>query len=166
MATTTPIPGKLSKLSVSTDGGTTWLPVLGRVDMTLNLNKGEIDGSHMDSDDWSNFLQGRKDASIDFTLRYLPGDEGQEALIDNYFASQLEETELDVRFRMREVAGEPEFTAKAYVSSLSMAAADEAPQDITGTLRINGAVTKSEQADEDGGDPDAGDDGGNEPQDP
>lgn len=148
MATTTPIPGKLSKLSVSTDGGTTWLPVLGRVDMTLNLNKGEIDGSHMDSDDWSNFLQGRKDASIDFTLRYLPGDEGQEALIDNYFASQLEETELDVRFRRREVAGEPEFTAKAYVSSLSMAAADEAPQDITGTLRINGAVTKSEQADE------------------
>ncbi len=140
-----PIAGKLSKLDVSIDDGTTWLPVLGRVDMSLNLNKGEIDASHMDSDDWSNFLQGRKDASIDFSLRYLPGDEGQEALITHYFASQQAETELDVRFRMQELAGDPEFTAKAFITSLTISAADEAPQDMNGSLRINGAVKQADQ---------------------
>lgn len=141
----TPIPGKLSSLEVSDDGGTTWTPVLGRVDMTLNLEKGEIDASHMDSKDWSDFLHGRKSASIDFSLRYIEDDAGQGLLIDNYFASQLAETLLDVRFRLRTGSGDREFTAKGFVTSLTITAADEAPSDMNGTLRISGAVTPADQ---------------------
>lgn len=141
----TPIPGKLSKLDVSNDGGNTWTPVLGRVDMSLELQKGEIDASHMDSEDWSDYLHGRKSATINFTLRALPGDPGQEMLIDNYFASQLDEILLDIRFRQRIGAGEREFLAKGFVTSLTISAGDEAPQDITGTIRISGPVTPADQ---------------------
>lgn len=140
-----PIAGKLSRLEVSTDTGTTWLKVGGRVDMGLNLNKGEIDASHMDGEDWSNFLQGRKDATIDFSLRYIEDDEGQAALIDHFFASSGIEEEIDVRFRLQEKTGAREFTGKGFVTSLSIPAADEAPTDMTGSIRINGPITKAEQ---------------------
>lgn len=143
---TTPIAGKVSKLEVSSDAGTTWIPVLGRVDMGLNLNKSEIDASHMDADDWASYLQGRKDGTIDFSLRYIEDDEGQAALIENYFASKDTETDLDIRFRLQELTGANEFTGKAFVNSLTITAADEAPSDMNGSLRINGKVTKAKQA--------------------
>lgn len=151
MAVGTPIAGKVSKLRAGT--GSSLTPVLGRVDMTLNLEKGEIDGSHMDSGDWSDYLQGRKSASIDFTLRALfdedgEQDPGQVVLIDNYFASQATEVFLDVEFEQR--AGH-EFKAKAFVSSLTLPAADEAVQDISGTLRITGPVTPANDSGGDNG---------------
>ena len=85
MATTTPIPGKLSKLSVSTDGGTTWLPVLGRVDMTLNPDQGRDRrlGTWIATTGATSSRAARTQASISrcATCRVM---RGQEALIDNY----------------------------------------------------------------------------------
>lgn len=139
----TPIAGKVSSLEVSTNGGSTWTLVTGRVDMTLNLNKGEIEASHMDGGDWSNYLAGRKDATVDFTLRYMEDDPGQVILIDNYFGSG---TEIDVRFRLQTGTGKNQFSGKGIVTSLSPAPGDEAPTDMSGTIRINGALTKAAQA--------------------
>lgn len=137
------VPGKVSSLAVSTDGGLTWKMVGGRVDMTLNLAKAEIDASHMDGGGWANYLHGRKDASIDFTVRYNEADEGQMALIDNYFSATDEE--LDVRFRLQTGAGMNQFRGKGFVTALSPAPADEAPTDMSGTIRITGALIKEAQ---------------------
>lgn len=146
-----PIPGKISSLAVSTDGGTTFTPVLGRVDMTLNVNRGEIDASHMDGGSWANYVMGRRDWTIDGTLRYIEEDEGQAALIDQAFADEASEAEIDVQFRLQEGDGLNEFTGKAFVTALSPAPSDEAPTDMSFTLRGNGPLAKSAQADGGGG---------------
>ena len=143
-----PIPGKLSRLYVSTDGGTTWLRVGGRVDLTLNLNRGEIDASHMDSGSWSDYLPGRRDWSIDGTVRYIEDDPGQAALIDQAFAAEDEEALLKIRFMLREDPGQTEFTGDVFVTSESISVSDEAPADMAITLRGTGPLTKAEQTDE------------------
>lgn len=140
-----PIPGKLSRLYVSTDGGTTWLRVGGRVDLTLNINRGEIDASHMDSGSWSDFLPGRRDWSLDGTVRYIEEDEGQQALIDQAFAAEDEEALLKVRFMLREDPGQTEFVGDVFVTSESISVSDEAPADMAITLRGTGPLTKAEQ---------------------
>lgn len=143
-----PIPGKLSRLYVSTDGGTTWLRVGGRVDLTLNINRGEIDASHMDSGSWSDFLPGRRDWSLDGTVRYIEEDEGQQALIAQAFAVEDEEALLKVRFMLREDPGQTEFTGDVFVTAESISVADEAPADMSITLRGTGPLAKAEQTDE------------------
>lgn len=142
-----PIPGKLSRLYVSTDGET-WLRVGGRTDLTLNINRGEIDASHMDSGSWSDYLPGRRDWSIDGTVRYIEEDEGQAALIDQAFAVEDEEALLKVRFMLREDPGQTEFTGDVFVTSESISASDEASADMSITLRGTGPLTKAEQTDE------------------
>lgn len=134
-----PIAGKLSKLEVKGESGS-WETVSGRVDMTLNVNQGEIDASHMDGEDWSFYLEGRRDATIDFSLRYLPGDDGQSELITHYFDAEEDDT-FDVRFQTQ--TSGVKFEAKAFVTSLNISAPDEGAQDMNGTLRIDGAITKS-----------------------
>lgn len=146
-----PIPGKLSRLYVSTDGGTTWLRVGGRVDLTLNINRGEIDASHMDSGSWSEFLPGRRDWSIDGTVRYIEGDPGQEALVDQAFAVEDEEALLKVRFMLREDPGQSEFVGDVFVTSESISVSDEAPADMAITLRGTGPLVRAEQDGEPGG---------------
>jgi len=140
-----PIPGKLSRLFVSTDGGTTWLRVGGRVDLTLNINRGEIDASHMDAGSWSDYLPGRRDWSIDGTVRYIEDDPGQQALIDQAFAVEDEEALLKVRFMLREDPGQTEFTGDVFVTSESISVSDEAPADMAITLRGTGPLVKAAQ---------------------
>lgn len=138
------IKGSVSSLEVSTDGGTTWEKVLGRVDMNLSLTKGSVDASHMDGDGWSNYLPGRRDWSVDGTVRYIEEDEGQKALIDNYFDES--DGELDIRFRLNQGVGKVEFTGKAFTADVSPSPADEAPTDMSFTLQGNGPLTKEDQA--------------------
>lgn len=133
--------GQVSKLMVSDDGGTTYTAVGQRVDMTLNLNKAEIDASHMDTQGWSEYLEGRKDATIDFTVRYDEADAGQIMLIDSYF----DDTVLDFKFMLKEEAGANAYTASGFVTSLSPAPSDGSPTDMSGSIRLTGAVTKTAQ---------------------
>lgn len=137
-----PIPGKISSLEVSKDG-TQWSKVGGRTDLTLNLTKGAIDASHMDEDGWSNYLPGRRDWSIDGTVRYMEDDEGQKIIIDNYFA---DEEEIHVRFRLEQGDGKFEFIGKAFATDVSAAPADESPTDMTISLQGNGALEKTQQS--------------------
>lgn len=136
-----PIAGKISSLEVSTDG-TQWVKVRGRTDMTLNLTKGAIDASHMDEEGWSNYLDGRREWSIDGTLRYIEDDPGQTIIVDNYFADA---EEIHVRFRMAQGVGKKEWTGKAVATDVSVTAADEAPSDMTLALQGNGPLTPAEQ---------------------
>lgn len=135
------VEGQVSKLYVSEDGGTTFVPVAKRVDMTLNLNKGEIDASHMDTGGWSEYLEGRKDATIDFTCRYDEEDAGQGILIDNYFEGGT----IKVKFLLKEEIGANEYVADGFVTSLSPAPSDGSPTDMSGSIRLTGVVTKSAQ---------------------
>ena len=133
----TPIAGKVSSLTFNDE------KVGGRVDMSLALERGEVDGSHMDSGGWSDFMKGRRSASISFSLRYIEDDPGQEALMDDYFGSS--EIPVPVVFTQRTGVGLKEFECLGFVTSLDISSADESPQDITGNLRLTGPVTPVDQ---------------------
>ena len=132
-----PIAGSVSKLKFNDK------LVGGRVDMSLALERGEIDGSHMDSGGWSDFAKGRRSASISFSLRYIEGDEGQKELMDDYFGSS--EVPVPLVFTQRVGTGLKEFECQGFVTSLDVSAADEAVQDMNGNIRLTGPVIPVEQ---------------------
>ena len=133
-----PVAGKISVLKVGlTDPATT--AVNGRVDWNFNLDKTEIDGSHMDvTDGWSLFLQGRKNATISGTVRYIEDDAGQGILVDNAFA---EDTNIHVLFSF--AGGTPtEWKAEAFVTNINPSPPDEDVTNMSFTIRITGAVSE------------------------
>ena len=135
------VQGQLSKLLVSTDDGVTYLNVGQRLDASLSLSKAEIDASNMDSGEWEEYMEGRGSATIDFNAHYDEDDAGQAALIDSFFGSA---NKLSFKFMFKEEAGQNEYTADGFLTSLNPSAADNAIAEISGTIRLN-SVTKAEQ---------------------
>jgi len=134
--------GRVATLEVSEDGAT-WKKVGRVVDATLNANRTEVDASDQDDLNTS-WFRGRSDMSIDGTLRYDPADEGQEILEDSFFDDSADPN-IKVRWRSRVGAGEKEYVADAFVSNWSLARPDEAPQDISFTIRLSGEPIRQGQ---------------------
>lgn len=138
---------KISRLYVTTvlvdptEGD--WKRVRGRVDMNLNIDKTEIDESHMDTEGgWSIYDQGRKNASIGGSLRYNPEDPGQALLEAN---SEADGDLLLIRYRAEEGGGHDQRVATGFVSNWNPSKSDESPQDCSFSFRITGAIVKSTQ---------------------
>lgn len=136
--------GRVGVLEVSEDGGTSWVKVGRVVDATLNANRTEIDASDQDDGANSSWLRGRRDLTIDGTLRYDPTDPGQEILESSFFNDDPE-PDIKVRWRSKEASGEPEYVADGFVSTWTQARPDEAPQDMTFTIRLSGVVQPQQQ---------------------
>lgn len=129
-----PVAGKLSKLFVGT--ATPDTEVKGRVDWNFNLDKTEIDGSHMDVENgWSLFLQGRKSATITGTVRYIEEDPGQVLLVANAFD---DDAVLKTKFSFT-TAGD-EYTCDAFVTNINPSPPDEDVTNMSFTMRVTGAV--------------------------
>ncbi len=128
----TPVAGKVSELTFAGSD------VKGRVDWNFNLDKTEIDGSHMDiTGGWSKFLQGRKNATIGGTLRYIEDDAGQLALMTNAFADGDTET---VTFKFEEDG--QEYSASGFVTNVNPSPPDEDVTNMSFTIRLTGKVTE------------------------
>lgn len=136
--------GKVAELHVAEISETPdWKKVRHVVDATWNANWTEVDMSDQDSLN-NEYLRGRGDFSIDGTLRYNPQDEGQ-ALLEESAFEQTTEANILVRWRSKAGAGEKEFVAPAFVSAFSNSRPDEAPQDISFTIRIAGPIERQDQ---------------------
>lgn len=137
--------GKVGSLHVSRISETPEWKRVGRiVDATFNANWAEVDMSDQDSPN-TEYLRGRGDFSIDGTLRYDPQDEGQELLEESAF-EQTTEANIMVRWRSKEGVSEKEYVAPGFVTAFSNARPDEAPQDISFTIRIAGALQRQDQS--------------------
>lgn len=136
--------GRVATLEVSNDGGTTWMKVGRVIDANLNANRAEVDASDQDDGANSSWLRGRRDLTIDGTLRYDPEDQGQQLLEESYFADDPE-PDLKVRWRSKEAVGEPEYIADGFVTTWQQSRPDEAPQDVSFTIRLSGAVSHDDQ---------------------
>lgn len=133
----TPVAGKVSELQVGTSAADTL--VKGRVDWNFNVDKTEIDGSHMDIDDgWSLYLQGRKNATLTGTLRYIEDDPGQTLLIANTFGDG---DELFVAFKFS--ATGDTYATKGFVTNMNPTAPDEDVTNMSFSMRLTGGVEVS-----------------------
>ena len=121
---------------VSIDGNT-----LGKsVDATLVVESGEITVTTHDSDDWEEFLQGRKSATIEVSVRYDEADTAQAALITASYA----ESTVAVIWVSRGLAtsGAQRYTATAFVSAQPFESPNDEENKASFTLRITGAIVR------------------------
>jgi hypothetical protein len=131
--------GRLGKVQVSTNGGTTWIDIGGVTDSSLKGTKGKINTSDHDSADFEEYIQGRKDLSIDLTCNYDTADAGQTALITNWYADGV--TFL-VRFSPAgSTAGSPQKQASGFVETLEEGDPNDAQATLTCTIQLSGTVT-------------------------
>jgi len=137
--------GKVGSLYVSEPGATpSWQKVGRVVDATFNFSISEIDVSDQDSTA-NEYLRGRGDFTIDGTLRYDPQDAGQQLLEESAFEDG-EEANIMVRWRSKEGAGEKEYVAEGFVTAWSITRPDEAPQDVSFTIRLTQKPTRQDQS--------------------
>ncbi len=110
------------------------------IDATLAIESSEINTTTHDSDDFEEFLQGRKSGSIETTNRYDEASTTQEALIAAHFA----ETTVTVEWVSRGLltSGAQRYTATAFVTSQPLESPNDEDNKIAFTLRITGAITR------------------------
>ena len=135
------IAGRIGRLAVSSDGGTTFETVGGVQDMSMTGNADELDVSAHDTGQFREYIQGRKDASIDGSMWWDESDVGQEIIKNAYFSA----TRIDVRFRMEEGVGLDEITAKGIVTTMSPTSPNDDAAAWDFTLRLRGDFTFSKQ---------------------
>ena len=129
--------GEGASITLESDLYDAFVPVKGRVDWNFNVDKTEIDGSHMDIDDgWSLYLQGRKNCTLTGTLRYIEDDPGQEILVAGAFAD--DQDNLRVRFRFQDAAETPDiYESFGFVTNLNPTAPDEDVTNMSFSLRLD-----------------------------
>lgn len=123
------IPGRLAKLSVSDDGGTTYKNVGGVVDVTLNVNVDELETTTHDSAGAREYIPNHHDVTMDISARWLELDPGQEILLQATFAK----TSVLFKFSMQSASGRKLFTGRCFATTNS----PSGPLDDTGSLDLS-----------------------------
>jgi predicted secreted protein len=130
------IPGRLAKIQLSADGGLSYIPLGGIVDVTMNLSIDELECTTHDSNGAREYIPNHHDVTLDVSARWFDGDPGQEMLLDSAFAK----TSLLFIFTMQTLTGKKKFTGSCFPTSASPAG----PLDDTGsfdvTLRASGVI--------------------------
>lgn len=122
------IPGRLSKILVSDDGGITFVPYGGIVDVTMNLNIDELETTSHDSAGAREYIPNHHDATLDVSGRWLDGDPGQEIVL----AAVFQKTVFNFKFTMETLTGKKIYTGRAFATS----AAPSGPLDDTGSMNV------------------------------
>jgi hypothetical protein len=111
------IPGRLSYLEVSQDGGAVYHRIGGLVDATLNINIDELETTSHDSDGHREYLPNHDDATVDGSMRWLEGDPGQEILL----MQGVQKILMQFRFRLQNAPGRKLFVASGFPTSFGIA---------------------------------------------
>ena len=135
------IQGRLGRMAVSSDGAINYFILGCIIDMNLAGSAAEIKVTCHEDGQFEQYLQGRKEATVDGSAYWDEDDTGQNIVEDAFFNS----TGLDVRFRMQEGTGKKEYEGKAIVTSWNESSPNDDAATVDFTLRINGDFTKSFQ---------------------
>lgn len=130
--------GRIQTASFDDGGGA---DLIGRiVDGEFTLESSEIDVTTHDSDDFREFLQGRKSGTVELSCRADEADVGQIATI----AAHLAETAGTLVWETRGgVSGADRYTASAFCMNASISAPNDEEAKITFTFRLTGTITLS-----------------------
>lgn len=136
------IPGRLNRLHLSDDGGSTFTLLGCLQDATLNRNNDELDATCKDSTGgWRDFLLGFKDGTIDGSVKWDGVDAGQDILRTASGAGST----IRARWRMEESSGADEIEADCIVTTETQEAPMEDISTMSFTLRLKGVLTPSAQ---------------------
>lgn len=135
------IQGRLGRVAVSDDGGASYVDVGCIQDATLNGSLDEIEVTCHESGTVREYLQGRRDATLDLTIWWDEDDPGQDKISAAYFGDST----LKVRFRMEEAAGKDEIIADAFVTSYTENSPNDDAASLDVSMRITGAFSPSAQ---------------------
>lgn len=109
-----------------------WTLLSGRRAIDLYVENTEIDTSHMDVGDWSEFIMGIKHARFGGELVYIEDDPGQSLLIDGAFG----DASLKMKFRLGSEIGDSEYIGNVFVKELSPSTQDEDANALSIELRV------------------------------
>ena len=134
--------GRLGTVELSTDGGSTFNAIGKIIDAEIAVESSEITVTSHDSDDWEEFLQGRKSANIEVSCRYDEADAGQDAAVQLMY----DEAVGDIRFRARGATlTAREYTASCFVKAAPINSPNDEENKQAFTIRLTGPVTRATQ---------------------
>ena len=110
---TAAIAGFNARVSVSTDGGTTFKLIGEARDATLNISQNEIEATSFDSGGWSEYIPGLKEWTVDIEALYIPTNDGQDALYDGLVAG----SKVQVKLLPKTGTGNTGYKGDAFVTS-------------------------------------------------
>ncbi|HET6494869.1 MAG TPA: hypothetical protein VFH61_05840 [Thermoleophilia bacterium] len=123
------IPGRLSRVQASYDGGSTYANLGGIVDANLNGNVDELECTTHDSNGVRAYLPNHIDFTMDLTMRWDEDELGQVDLLGTLSPP----TSFKLYFFLENVTGRTRFQADAFITSYS----PSGPLDDTASLDVS-----------------------------
>lgn len=102
--------------NTGTHASPVWVEVKRAIDVSVDLSKGEADGSRRESD-WKRTRGSLKDFGVDFGYRYKPG---VDAIFDDLWDSFMDSTPIEVFVADGDVEDEGTQGPRAYVEVMGM----------------------------------------------
>lgn len=138
--------GRLSSLELSTNIPVpSWKLLGGAVDLSMSIAQAEITMTSHDDASWEDYLAGRKDVTIDCSLRYNEADDGQKLILGSIFATTEADRLLKLRFRMQTATGAHNFEAVGFVSSVSPSGPNDDAAGFDASFRMSSSIAKTAQ---------------------
>lgn len=130
------IAGRLSKIKVSDDGGSSFVNLGGIVDATLNINIDELETTTHDSNGAREYIPNHHDATIDGSLRWDEDNVGQQKVLDAVF----DKTVLQFQMTMQTSTGRVRFDADGFATNFSPSGPLDDTAQVDFTIRLSNLV--------------------------
>lgn len=136
------IAGRVSRVQVSTDGGTTYNYINGILDATLNAAVAALKTTAHDDGDYETYMMGRKSLTLDLKLNWDEGDGGQNSLLTSWTSTN---TLYTYRFRMQEGTGFRQFVATGLITKYVPSGPNDSVASLDVSLQLSGVVSSAVQ---------------------
>jgi len=130
------IPGRLARLVLSDDAGTTYLNLGGIVDITMNVNIDELEVTSHDSNGAREYIPNHHDVTMDVSMRWMDGDPGQEILLNAAWAK----TSLLFRLVMETALNRKQFEGSCFATTSNPSGPLDDAAAMDSTLRCSGVI--------------------------
>lgn len=128
------IPGRLAKLVLSDDSGTSYLNLGGIVDISMNVNIDELEVTSHDSNGAREYIPNHHDVTMDVSMRWMDGDPGQEILLAAVWAK----TSLLFQFSMQTAGNRKRYDGSCFATSSNPSGPLDDAGSMDSTLRCSG----------------------------
>jgi predicted secreted protein len=104
--------GYMGKIYLSSDGGSTYIPIGEVNDMTLSIKADDMEATSFDSVGWKEFIPGLKEWEADTEALYLYANAGQDALYSALVAGSV----LKIRLLPKVGTGNKGYQGDAFIT--------------------------------------------------
>lgn len=130
----TPVQGRISKVELSFDGGTSYNNLAGCRDISLNTSVDEIESTDHDSTS-REYIPNFLDATMDLTINWEEDDTVQAALLA---ATVPSPTSFKMRYFLNSGAGNVLFSADAFCTSYNVTSNQDGVAESSLSWRLSG----------------------------